>query len=331
MKREEKEMIVRSFFEDENYRHLSSTMCEPEMESAIETYLFGLSKNQTIESLELVRLVSCLGIDKSPALKKAVFIALDLWADNHFDTSCQISGKVEAYLLRVSQCLEDYLSYGKYVNPVGLRHIEILKQYLNKAFIEDYKADLWLKYFPESFEPGYRHSYFSVIFLKMMLAEEHSDIFSPTRLDTKPLSMLAVCGYHYIAFSGVNPVRSLERQNFIEAENIESIFFSVMKLTVKYKLYYFGNHQIFRYALAFYINCCLHRQLVDLLLMDDEEFNCLVCEMLLRNLTVNNSSYQQEHRDNLLTLVKSIPEHTMKNCREQWNLVLKESRKQNVF
>ena len=134
----EKLKIVKSFFEDENYRDFIAKMYDPEMKNAIESYLI---ENHDFENVELHHLVACRDLDKSHQLKDVLFKAMDLWAENHFEESAAISQKMEAYVLRISQTLEDYFSLGKYTNPVGLKHIDVLKQYLNQT-LKDEKRQL---------------------------------------------------------------------------------------------------------------------------------------------------------------------------------------------
>lgn len=319
----EKLKIVKSFFEDENYRDFVEKMYDPEMKKAIESYLI---ENHDFKNAKLHHLVACRDLDKSQQLKDVLFKALDLWAENHFEQSAAISQKMEAYILRVSQTLEDHFSPGKYTNPVGLKHIDVLKQYLNKTLKDENKAALWKNHFPVYFQNNNRYSYFALVFLILML-DENKNTYSKIMLDEETLAMLVNCGYHYIAFSGANPHRAFEKGEFKEAENIETIFALIMELAVKNRFYQYESHYTFEYALAHYINYCIPKQFVNLLLHYDEEFNKLACLRILKNLKVNNSSYQKEHRSEILTLVKLIPESTMCSCKDEWKQVLEETKK----
>ncbi len=319
----EKLNIVKSFFENQNYRDFISKMYEPEMKSAIEAYVV---ENRDFKNVEVHHLVACQNIDKSQQLKEVLFKALDLWAVNHFEESAAISQKMEAYILRVSQTLEDYFSPGKYTNPVGLKHIDLLKQYLNQTLQNHDRALLWEKYFPVYFQNNYRYSSFALVFLLMML-DENKNQLSKTQLNKEALAMLVNCGYHYIAFSGANPDRAFEKGEFTEALNIETIFALVMELAVKNRFYQYESHYTFEYALSHYINYCIPEQFVNLLLYYDEEFNKLACLRILKNLKVRNSVYQKDHRFNIAALVKAIPESTMNCCKEEWKQVLEEAKK----
>lgn len=323
MTEEERLLTVKNFFEADNYRDYISRMYEPEMKSAIAAYIL---ENRDFAAVRVDRLVACLDIEKSQQLKDVLFKALDLWAENHFAEFSSISQKMEAYVLRVSQTLEDYFSYGKYTNPAGLRQIDLLKQYLNQALSDKNKAALWLKYFPAYFQNDYRYSFFSLVFLLMML-DEKQNILSRIPLEKETLNLLINCGYHYIAFSGANPHRAFERGDFTEAENIETIFAVVIKLAVKNKLYLREDHDNFRYALAHYINYCIPEQFAELLLLYDEDFNQLAGEMILRNLTVRNVSYQKDHRSKILALVEAIPKNVMNCCKKEWAMILEETKK----
>ena len=320
---EEKLMIVKSFFEDDSYRDFISRMYEPEMKNAIEKYIHD---NQDFDNVNLQHLVSCHDIDKSQQLKDVLFKALDLWAESCFEESAAISNKMEAYILKVSQTLEDYFSFGKYTNPIGLKHIDLLKQYLNSNLKDQNKFLLWEKYCPIYFQNHYRFSSFALVFLLMMLDENKSTI-SKTQLNKEAVSILVNCGYHYIAFSGANPDRALEKGKFTEAKNIETIFALVMELAVKNRFYLYKSHYTFEYALAHYINYCIPKQFVNLLLHYDEEFNRLACFRILKNLTVRNLSYQKDHRFKIVALVKVIPESTMSCCKEEWKQILEEIKK----
>lgn len=86
----EKLKIVKSFFEEENYRDFVEKMYDPEMKKTIESYFI---ENYDFKNAKLHHLVACRDLDKSQQLKDVLFKALDLWAENHFEQSAAISQK----------------------------------------------------------------------------------------------------------------------------------------------------------------------------------------------------------------------------------------------
>lgn len=334
MELKEQVEIVRCFFEDDDYRSVAAELCMPDMKPAIEAYLLDLFyKQRDFASLDLSRLVACFKIEESETLKELLFRALDLWAENCFSSSTQISATMEAYVIRASQTLEDCLSPGKYVNPAGLRHVELLKQYLNMTFKDERKAALWEACFQDYFDEAELYPAFARVFLLMMLDEsKHRALGSNTELDIEPLAMLVFCGYNYMAFSGDDPDEATINGDFTAANDIETIFSSVIELAVKHRFYTRKSHEKrFSFALSGYIKSCVHSRLLSLLSSGDTELRLIFCEAMLKSLAIRDPYYQRKHRAGLAALAAAVPEHIMRDCQAEWNRVLSEASKKQDF
>lgn len=282
------------------------------MGPAIEAYLLDqYYRQRDFASLDLTRLVACLE-DDSETLREILFCGLDLWAESHFDSATQISATMEAYVFRVLQCLEDRFSSGMYVGPTGLRHVELLKQYLNRSFHNERTAALWREYFPAIFKDYMRRPPFAVVFLLMMLDEEQRKTSPATQLDLAPLSLLVRCGYEYICEGDFDELSSVPFD----------VLCAMAEVAIKNKFYLREYHEEdFPYFVDQLLLHGVHKGTLEIIRDGDNALRSIILKCIKFMLDTAHKLKPHE-KWYLLELIEKIPAKSMADFESEWNGVL---------
>ncbi|MDL2232351.1 hypothetical protein LJC63_02055 [Ruminococcaceae bacterium OttesenSCG-928-L11] len=304
----DKRELVRRFFEDDDYRSVAAQICEPEMEHAIKAYLLDQYYRQyDFAALDFSRLTSCLNINESEMLKEVLFRGLDTFAENYFDEFL----KMEEYVIRVYECLPDRFSPKEFVGPTGLRHVELLRQYLNECYKNERKAALWNDRFPEIFTDVRRRAPFVVVFLLMMLDKEQHKTSPATQLDMEPLSMLVRCGYEYLFVD-----------DFDEFDSVPfAIRSAVAEIAAQNKFYLREDHESFHgFAVNFMYNG-VHEEVLRIICTGDRALRSIFLERLEYILSPGTMLFMNDPRY-LTRLIDKIPQKCMADLEPEWKRVL---------
>jgi hypothetical protein len=309
--------MVRHFFEGD-FRSVAAEVCEPEMGAAVEAYLLErYYRQRDFAELDFGRLAACSKLGESDALKEILFRGLDLWAENRFDLDTQIGTAMEAYISRVRENLEDRLSPGRYVGTSGLRHVELLKQYLNEAFRRDGVSDLWREYFPRVFSDVDRRQPFAVVFLLMMLDRGQQTVEPDTRPDEEVLSMLVRCGYEYICEGTFNDLATLPFD----------ILRAVADAAIEEEFYLREDHK--EGFPRFVDRLLVHGVAVDTiaLLSDGRRALRNIIVERIKFIVVPRPHITSGERSYLLDLIEFIPADAVAGFEDEWREILAEAKK----